>query len=548
MLKFDRMGNIPEETLQVARAAFPKGNLYLRLREAFGTLYQDEDFRALFPATGRPALPPWRLALVTVFQFLENLTDRQAADAVRSRIDWKCALGLELSDSGFDFSVLSEFRGRLIESDAGAVLLDKMLGHFKDQGLLKSKGKQRTDSTHVLANIRTLNRSELVGETMRAALNEVAVAAPEWLTEQAPEVWYERYARRVEAYRLPKSNVGRKTYLRSVAEDGYELLEAIDSEHAPPDVQGLTQVDVLRQVWARHFERKGERVRLRDGPELSPVAEAVVSPYDPEARYANKGSVKWNGYKVHLTETCDDDSPNFIVDVRTVPAPQHDIRSTQPIHAVMVGKDLLPKEHFVDGAYTDATLFVASHATYGVRLIGPPPRDPGWQGKQGGAFSLSAFEVDWEHEQVTCPGGKVSYYWNPYRPPRGGERIQARFALSDCQPCPSRSRCTRSKKFGRFVNFQPQPQFEALEAARRYMLTEEGKKEYDRRAGIEGTISQEVRAFGARRSRYWGQAKTQLQQIATAAAINLVRYDNWLQERPKGQTRSSRFARLKSAA
>lgn len=121
MLKPNSTCNVPEETLQVARAAFPKANLYLRLREAFGTLYQNEDFRELFPATGRPALPPWRLALVTVFQFLENLTDRQAADAVRSRIDWKCALGLELNDSGFDFSVLSEFRSRLIESDMGAV-------------------------------------------------------------------------------------------------------------------------------------------------------------------------------------------------------------------------------------------------------------------------------------------------------------------------------------------------------------------------------------------------------------------------------------------
>lgn len=183
-------------------------------------------------------------------------------------------------------------------------------------------------------------------------------------------------------------------------------------------------------MWARHFERKGERVRLRDGPELSPVAEAVVSPYDPEAHYTNKGSVKWNGYKVHLTETCGD-TPNFIVYVRTTSAPQHDIKSTEPIQAEMARKGLAPSEHFVDGAYTDTTLLVTSRETYGIRLIGPPPRDPGWQRKQGGAFSLDAFEIDWEREQVSCPGGKRSYYWKPYQPPRGGGRIQARF-------CPER--------------------------------------------------------------------------------------------------------------
>ena len=188
MLKPTLIGDIPKETLSAAQAAFPKGNLYLRLRDAFSSLYQDEDFETLFPALGRPALPAWRLALVTVFQFLENLTDRQAADAVRSRIDWKCALGLKLGDTGFDFSVLSEFRSRLVESDTSLVLLDTMLEHFKAQDLLAASGKQGSDSTHVLANIRVLNRTELVGESMRAALNELAVVAAEWLTDLALRV------------------------------------------------------------------------------------------------------------------------------------------------------------------------------------------------------------------------------------------------------------------------------------------------------------------------------------------------------------------------
>ncbi len=98
---------VPKETVQVARAAFPKGNLYLTLRDKLGSIFQDEDFADLFPTDGQPALPPWRLALVTILQFRESLPDRQAAEAVRGRIDWKYLLGLKLTDAGFDFSVLS---------------------------------------------------------------------------------------------------------------------------------------------------------------------------------------------------------------------------------------------------------------------------------------------------------------------------------------------------------------------------------------------------------------------------------------------------------
>ncbi|MFL5253355.1 MAG: transposase [Rhodopila sp.] len=149
------IGEIPAETARVACAAFPAGTVVTRLRDDFATLYEDADFRALYPARGQPGLPPWRLALVTVFQFLEHLSDRQAADAVRGRIDWKYALGLELTDPGFHFSVLAEFRARLVAGKAEHLLLDRMLERFKPRGLLRAGGKQRTDSTHILAAVRS---------------------------------------------------------------------------------------------------------------------------------------------------------------------------------------------------------------------------------------------------------------------------------------------------------------------------------------------------------------------------------------------------------
>src|SRR3954466_552626 len=185
MLKPSPIGPVPEATARVARAAFRKGNPLLKLRDELGAVFADADFADLFPRLGRPGLPPWRLALVTLLQFRENLPDRQVAEAVRARIDWKYLLGLELANPGFDHSVLCEFRSRLLEGRAEERLLGKLLDACRARGLLKARGRQRTDATRVLASIRALNRLELVGETLRAALNELATAVPDWLREVA---------------------------------------------------------------------------------------------------------------------------------------------------------------------------------------------------------------------------------------------------------------------------------------------------------------------------------------------------------------------------
>ena len=201
---------VPEETARVARAAFPKGNPYLILRDALGTSFQDDDFSDLYAHEGQPGLSAWRLALVTLMQFRETLSDRHAAESVRARIDWKYLLSLDLTDPGFDFSVLSEFRDRLLAGSAVECLRDKLLARCRAMGWLKARGPQRTDATHVLAAIRVLNRLELVAETLRAALNAVATVAPDWLQGFAPLAWYERYGKRLEEVRLPRDKADRE--------------------------------------------------------------------------------------------------------------------------------------------------------------------------------------------------------------------------------------------------------------------------------------------------------------------------------------------------
>src|SRR3954451_18126332 len=232
-LRADDEHPIPDATRRVARAAFPKGTLAMRLADQLGAIYRDEQFAALFPDRGQPAHSPWRLALVTVLQFTEGLSDRQAADAVRGRSDWKYALGLELTDPEFDFSVLCEFRARLIAGRLEQGLLDAMLAQLRERGLLKARGRQRTDSTHVLAAVRTVNRLESVGETLRAALNALATIAPDWLAQHADTEWPDRYGRPFEEWRLPRGEGRRKVLGEQIGRDGHRLLAAAYDPSAP---------------------------------------------------------------------------------------------------------------------------------------------------------------------------------------------------------------------------------------------------------------------------------------------------------------------------
>jgi transposase len=236
---------VPEQTARVARAAFPKGNLYISIRDELGTLFEDADFTTLYPKRGQPAFAPWRLALITIMQFLENLSDRQASDAVRSRIDWKYALSLELTDAGFDHSVLSNFRERLTVGGQSALLLDRVIELLKEKNLLKVRGKQRTDSTHVLAAIRVMNRLELVTETMRAALNQLASVSPIWLSRAAPPEWFARYSARIEDTRLPRGEQAREEFARQVGRDGFDLLELLLKQH--PQLLKLEAIETLQK-------------------------------------------------------------------------------------------------------------------------------------------------------------------------------------------------------------------------------------------------------------------------------------------------------------
>jgi transposase len=541
---------IPAETERVARAAFPNATFCMRVRDVLGPLFTDEAFAGLFSGRGRPAESPGTLAVVSVLQFVEGLTDAQAADAVRGRVDWKYLLGLELTDQGFDSSVLSEFRSRLVESGSAEVLLfESVLDRLKAANLLAPGGRARTDSTHVLGAIRSLERLELVGETLRAALEAIAAAAPDWLRAFAPSDWFTHYGPRVDAYRLPKAESERLELALRIGADGVKVLERVWRDDAPVFVKVLPAVESLRAIWVQQYYRDpaGLRWRTREVHGRPPGATAITSPYDLDARYSVKRGAGWNGYKVQICETCDDDLPHLITYVDTVPATEADIDTTPRVHESLARRALAPAEHLADSAYVTADAVLDARDRHGIELIGPIGHGNQWQSKNPDAFDTDAFAVDWDTLTAVCPQGRRNTWSGTGTDRHGKPRVMFTFSMTDCTPCPVRSRCTRAKTAARTVTLRPREQHELLRGLRAEQQTERWRKRYAARSGIEGTISQAVRAFDLRRCRYKGLAKTRVQNILIATAVNLTRLDAWFAGKPLGRTRVSHLAALATA-
>ena len=528
--------SVPEQTEKIARGAFRRGNIYMKMRDELGTFFADDQFVDMYPADGQPAYAPWRLALISVMQFAENLTDRQAADAVRARIDWKYALSLELDDEGFDFSVLSEFRQRLLTHEAGEKLFNHMLEQLAEAGLLEGRGQQRTDSTHVVGAVRQLNRLELVARTLQTALNGVAEVAPDWLQAWVEPIWFTRYGQTLTDYRLPSSKPKRQALALTIGQDGQRLLEAVYCDpDTPSDLRQLPAIEILRQVWVQQYVQVEDELRWRESHELPPAGLQIVSPFDLTARYSRKRTTEWVGYKVHLTETYASDHPHLITHVLTTPATETDVEHTETIHQGLEAQGRLPDVHAVDAGYTSAEQLVTSRDRYQVELLGPVSESHPWQRETG--YTVLAFDIDWDNERVVCPQGNQSAHWYTY-----DDTVRVAFSPADCQACPVREACTRGQK--RMLAFPTHEQFEALWERREVQQTQAFRKRYNKRAGVEGTISQGAFALGMRHSRYRGLEKNHLQNLLTAMAMNLTRSLNWIHQVPQHTTDVSRFARL----
>ena len=552
--------------------------LAVEVRDRLGQWLADEDFAAAFGIRGRPGWAPSRLALVTVLQRAEKLTDRLAAEAVRARLDWKYLLGLPLDDPGFDHTVLAEFRGKAAEAGLEQVALDALLERLLSAGLVKAGGKQRTDSTHVIAAVAALNRLELAGEGVRAALEALTAAHPDWVAQRiCVSDWTRRYGTPMTAWRPPASKAKQDELAIAYARDGYALLEAVYDISSPAWLRELPAVDVLRRVLVQNYTRvihaDGREVIKRrekepEGDGLPPGHARIASPYDTDARWGVKRDTFWLGYKLHVTETCDDEPrcgcpaagdggtgrrghdqdcaapafPNLITHVATTDATVTDNQMTSVIHGDLAGKTLAPGRHYLDSGYLSAALVILALRTRGIALTGPLLEDASAQARAGAGYARAGFTVDYDAQTVTCPQGRTSASWSPCTP-NGKDAIIATFSARDCGPCPARAQCTTSRAKRRHLTLLPRDLAQAQAAARAAEDTISFRAGYARRAGVEGTMHQAT-SHGARRARYRGLPKTRLDHVYMACALNLIRLHAYWTGTPLDRQRTSHLARL----
>jgi transposase len=420
----------PEPDPQIAAAIAAKypgrrpRPLAVQIRDRLGEWMGDEDFAAAFGVRGRPGWSALRLALVTVQQRAENLTGRPAAEAVRTRLDWQYLLGLGLDDPGFDHTVLSEFRGKITGAGLERAALDALAERLAADGLVKAGGKQRTDSTHVVAAVAALHRLGLAGESVRAALEALTAAHPHWAAQRiCVSDFARRYGTPMTSWRPPAPKAKQDELAIAYARDGYALLEAVCGESSPAWLRELPAVDVLRRVLVQNYTRvihaDGREVIKRrekapEGGGLPPGHMRIASPYDTDARWGAKRDTCWLGYKLHITETCDDAPPcscrpgaggartqgggqehdkacaqlvfpNLITHVATTDATVTDVQMTSAIDDGLAAKNLAPGRHYADSGYLSAALAVSEPARRGIALTGPLLADTSAQARAGSA-------------------------------------------------------------------------------------------------------------------------------------------------------------------
>ncbi len=555
---------IPEDTRKYGELLLDDGDVYRMIGERLNEFVSDADYSDLYPVKGRPAIGPGLLAMVLILEWMDCVSDRQAAYLVKMRIDWKYALRLPLTYEGFDHSVLCEFRGRLVKHGAEMRVFEKLLSALKSLGLVSARGVQRTDGLAVLSATDRLSRLELLYETLRVALMAMKRVQAEWFEQMIPGRLVQDYGERGEQDRWVKER-GEKgqAEVRRLAQrigvDGQWVLQRVTAKDTPEGITELAEIKVLRTVWEQQFTVRSDTA-VGEESEPKPLvlrekmaekgAELIRTPHDPEVRYSAKRGKDWEGYKVHLTETADEDQPRIITDVRTTLATESDFEQVPIVQERLVRREIVPAQHVVDMGYVSAQNIAESEERQ-IDLIGPARPDGSKQAHLEGGVTLAQFDIDETHQSVHCPQGHTSISWNAYGDPKH-PTIDVTFDGHTCAACPWVARCVTRKPrpnappFGRTLQMRPYYAF--LSRQRQRQTTSSFKAVYRRRAGIEATLSMAVRKHGLRRCRYIGLKKTALQHTLIATACNLKRTARWLAgERPVERGRRPKLMQLKQS-
>ena len=513
---------MPTDTEVVGKVILDESSAYRLIGENLFNKFYEWDFVDFYSVEGKPCISPVILAFVTVFQFMEKLPDRQAAESLRMRIDWKYALHLPLTYAGFDYSVLSEFRDRLLEHHAEGMVFEQLVREFRALGLIKQRGRQHSDSIAMLMRVRHLSRLELVVETLRLAVGAALQVNRGWTEEVVPPSWEELYGERFVMQRHRREEWAE--YDKHVGEDGKWFLALVEGESAPAELKNLSEVQVLKAVWAQQFQEAQGKIMYQVGTTYDGHTQ-IQTPHDPEARYSRKRIQEWIGGKVQVTETDDEEYPHIITDIAGTCSSETDYEALAGIQERLIARQCTPEKQYVDSGYISGPN-LATSVENEIDLIGPPCPVVSRQSKIPNGITTDQFAIDIDKQIATCPGGfnaKPDYGWKG--------KMRFRFSDELCAACVLSVRCCMGNKGRTLCVGLTYP---LLQEARRRQTTDTFKADYRKhRGGVEGCLSALVRGNGMRISRYIGHQKRHLQALFSGSAANLKRVARWLAgERP----------------
>ena len=529
-LKVKQPWQMPNETQRIGQHLLPEKNVYRLIGDELFAKLKEEDFADLYPSEGQPGFSPVILALVMVFQFMEKLPDRQAAEALRMRLDWKYALHLSLDDEGVNFSVLSEFRDRLIDGQAEGRVFETLVAQIRAMGLIKPQGKQRSDSIAMLSKVRWLSRLEIAVETLRLAVVSLVKVDGEWSSAILPPSWEDKYGERFVKERYTEKEW--KEYETNIGNDGQWLLKRLAEEGAPKELRELADVKLMETVWTQQFQEESGKMVFKELKKYDGRAQ-IATPHDPEARYSRKRDTEWIGDKVQVTDTDDAGYPHIITDIVSTESNLTDYEALPDIQERLEQRQCKPAEHYVDAGYMSGANLATSESAK-IDLIGPLPFAVTAQDRMANGMTQAQFQIqiDAPQKNVTCPQGHCT---TKFVQIKDGWRFM--FATQICAACPVRSRCCAGKE-GRTIRIKTH--YALMRQARTRQKTEAFKQDYaQHRSGVEGTLSALVRGNGMRVGRYIGQKKRNLQTLFTGCAANLQRTACWLAgKRPQVRRKS----------
>lgn len=490
------------------------GDLCYTIKEEITPLVKDTDFEDMYKDGGRPPVSPRILLLVTIMQFLEKLSDRAAATNLKFRLDWKIAFNLPLDYMGIHPTTLCYFRERLVNNEKASLAFDKVLEHLVSVGLVKKRGKQRIDSTHIIANVRELSRLELLTETLRLFCVDIKKHKIS-LEDDVLLNYFELYIEKFSIKGL--SNAVRDELIQQAGNAMQAFVEWTKNSCHSKKITGLKSFEVLEKVLSQNFEQKQEENKKIELIKVATGKDHICSPHEVGAEYANKGGAGWLGYKAQVVETVNgEEEVNFITHIEATAATDHDGNKVLPIVDELERKEVAPAELYGDTHYnTEDNIkeLKSDDIESNIELKGPVVQKPAKKTQE----KNKGFTHNREDNTVICPIGVISKKCTKRK---NDNRISASFPQEKCNACNRRDKC-RPEVRGKCIEFWPESKI--LAERRALMETDDFKEDMHKRNGIEGTISGLVRGQGMRRIRYRGQPKANLQIKFCGVAANISR-------------------------